>query len=225
MTHFCICYTFVGKHMKNLNIREIRQELGHLDELLAFKQREFVAFGTINCGSRTQYKAEIYDEGIKYFRKAARFRNHPDYIDRLIAHAYRQKGDIQSEYEEWVKLQNVLPDHESHQRLVRDHLIKAKEKLELLKQAKEVKMVRRKTFYLIDGEWVDSEYQKEMKVISIKYDTPAYNELLSLRSEWKEYFGLGTRVLYSPDDLALRVGPEGKEVLSPEDLEEIKKHY
>lgn len=55
------------------------------------------------------HKAKNYDEAIKYFRRAIRF-EHPDYIDRMIAHAFLKKGDVKGSYEEWKRIVKRYPE-------------------------------------------------------------------------------------------------------------------
>ncbi len=65
------------------------------------------------------HKAENYEEAIKYFRRAIRF-PHPDYIDRMIAHAFLKKGDVRGAYEEWKRIVSMHPED----RLSIDHFKK-----------------------------------------------------------------------------------------------------
>ncbi|MBU4377221.1 MAG: tetratricopeptide repeat protein [Candidatus Omnitrophica bacterium] len=81
-----------------------------------------------NLGWIYYHKLKNYEEGIRHFRAAIRYK-HPSYIDRLIAHAYRKEGDIESEYKEWQRCLTVFTDDPYHMQLSREHLEKAKEKL------------------------------------------------------------------------------------------------
>ncbi len=81
-----------------------------------------------NLGWIYYHKLESYDEGVRYFRMAIRMK-HPSYIDRLIAHGYRKKGDIESEYKEWQRCLTVFTDDKYHMDIVKQHLEKAKKKL------------------------------------------------------------------------------------------------
>jgi tetratricopeptide (TPR) repeat protein len=69
-----------------------------------------------------------YDEAIRYFRGAARYK-HPSYIDRLIAHAYRKKGDIEAEYKQWQHCLTIFQNDSYHIDITDKHLRKAQEKL------------------------------------------------------------------------------------------------
>ena len=76
------------------------------------------------------HKAEDYDSAIRYFRRAVKF-EHPHYIDRLIAHAYRKKGDIAAEYKEWQRCLTLFQDASQHHERSRYFLEEARKKLEL----------------------------------------------------------------------------------------------
>lgn len=84
-----------------------------------------------NLGWIYYYKLNHYDEGIRYFRGAARY-NHPSYIDRLIAHAYRKKGDIEAEYKQWQYCLTIFQDDGYHIAIVKEHLQRAEDKLKEL---------------------------------------------------------------------------------------------
>jgi tetratricopeptide (TPR) repeat protein len=81
-----------------------------------------------NLGWVYYHKLQNYDESIKYYRSAIRY-EHPEYIDRLIAHAYRKKGDIVREYEEWLRCEKLYRDNKHHVKIVDRHLKSAREKL------------------------------------------------------------------------------------------------
>lgn len=82
-----------------------------------------------NLGWIYYSKLNNYDESIRCFRSAARYK-HPSYIDRLIAHAYRKKGDIEAEYKQWEHCLTIFQDDSYHIDIVKQHLEKAEEKLE-----------------------------------------------------------------------------------------------
>jgi len=87
-----------------------------------------------NLGWLCYHKLNNYDEGIKYFKAATRYK-HPSYIDRLIAHLYRKKGDIEREYKQWQHCLTVFQDDAYHIDIVKRYLEVAKRKLgELGKQ-------------------------------------------------------------------------------------------
>ncbi len=81
-----------------------------------------------NLGWIYYNKLKNYDEGIRCFRMAIRMK-HPGYIDRMIAHGYRKKGDIESEYKEWQRCLTVFTDDKYHMDIVKQHLDEAKKKL------------------------------------------------------------------------------------------------
>lgn len=66
----------------------------------------------------------FYDEAIRFMRKATRY-EHPDYVDRMIAHIFRYKGDWESSCKEWKRIISIRPDDH----IARRHLIEAEEKL------------------------------------------------------------------------------------------------
>jgi len=73
-------------------------------------------------------KLEDYGEGVRYFKSATRF-EHPSYIDRMIAHAYRKNGDIESEYRQWQYCGTIFQDEDYHLSITDRHLRKAEEVL------------------------------------------------------------------------------------------------
>ena len=81
-----------------------------------------------NIGWTYYHKLKSYDDGIRFFRGALRF-EHPSYIDRLIAHAYRKSGDIESEAKEWKRCLTVFTDDEYHIDISKKHLKEAEQKL------------------------------------------------------------------------------------------------
>jgi Ca-activated chloride channel family protein len=59
-----------------------------------------------------------------------------------------------------------------------------------------MKRVGDKTFYLRDGVWVDSEYDKEkMKTQKIEYASDAYFDLIAQQPELSKYLAIGNRVI------------------------------
>ena len=81
-----------------------------------------------NLGWIYYHKLNNYDEGMRYFSGATRFK-HPSYIDRLIAHAHRKKLDIEAEYRQWQHCLTVFKDDSYHISIVKKHLEEAKKKL------------------------------------------------------------------------------------------------
>jgi len=74
------------------------------------------------------HKLKHYDDAIRYFRGAMRF-EHPSYIDRMVAHAYRKKGDIESEYRQWQRCVAAFPEDDYHQNITLRHMEAARDKL------------------------------------------------------------------------------------------------
>lgn len=83
-----------------------------------------------NVGWIYYHKLENYDEGIRFFRSATRY-EHPAYIDRLIAHAYRKKGDIEAEYRQWQYCLTIFQDNSYHIDIVKKHLARTQQKLQI----------------------------------------------------------------------------------------------
>ena len=75
------------------------------------------------------HKAESYDEAIRFLKKAVQFDSAPTYIDRLIAHAYRNKGDFAGEAAAWKTALVVHPEDEYHIELCRQFLEKCKRRI------------------------------------------------------------------------------------------------
>jgi len=67
------------------------------------------------------HRLEDYDEAIRYFRMGTRF-SHPPHLDRLIAHAYKKKGDLRAAYKEWKRCEAIFVDDEHHQGIVAKQL-------------------------------------------------------------------------------------------------------
>ena len=66
---------------------------------------------------------------------------------------------------------------------------------ESAEQQTTIKRVGRKTFYLKDDFWTDSEYEEKMKVIEIEYGSDKYFDLLAKNKELKKYLAIGTKVI------------------------------
>jgi uncharacterized protein YegL len=59
----------------------------------------------------------------------------------------------------------------------------------------EYKYVDKKTFFLRDGFWTDSEYEPEMKITKVAYGSDEYFDLLSREPEMGKYLALGKKVI------------------------------
>jgi Ca-activated chloride channel family protein len=62
-------------------------------------------------------------------------------------------------------------------------------------QPDRVKHLGDKTFYFLDGFWVDSEYSKEMKIREIKYLSDEYFQILKDKSGLGKYLALGEKLI------------------------------
>jgi Ca-activated chloride channel family protein len=63
-----------------------------------------------------------------------------------------------------------------------------------------IRHVGKKTFYLIDGVWVDRDYKKEMKSATLQYASEEYFKTVAERPELKKYLALGSKVVVVLDD-------------------------
>ncbi len=76
------------------------------------------------------------------------------------------------------------------------------------------------TFYLRDGEWVDSRY-KDQPVIEIRHGSPAYVRLLLGYPQLGPFMTLGDKVLVLFKDKYIRVGENGRTDLTGKALEKL----
>lgn len=89
-----------------------------------------------------------------------------------------------------------------------------------------VESVGGRTFYLIDGVWVDSTYPAEpdpARVITVKYGSDAYFDLLTLRDEMKDILALGTAVKVNLPGALLVIADDGAEQLTDAQREALRK--
>lgn len=114
--HFIQAWSVAGWHMAYNIYHEAKDEdkpkwleagLSFLKEGITQNPRRYELY--FETGWTYFHKAENYDEAIKYFRKSICF-EHPDYIDRMIAHAFLKKGDIDSAYREWQRIVALHPE-------------------------------------------------------------------------------------------------------------------
>jgi tetratricopeptide (TPR) repeat protein len=134
--HFIQAWSVAGWHMAYNIYHEAKSEeekkdwleagLNFLKEGITYNPGRYELY--FETGWTYFHKARDYDEAIKYFRRAIRF-PHPDYIDRMIAHAFFKKGDIQSAYQEWQRIVKLSPKDN----LARDGLKKVEAELKELR--------------------------------------------------------------------------------------------
>jgi tetratricopeptide (TPR) repeat protein len=124
--HFIQVWSVAGWHMAYNIYHEAKDEdkpkwleggLNFLKEGITQNPHRYELY--FETGWTYFHKAQNYDEAIKYFRRCISF-EHPDYIDRMIAHAFLKKGDIESAYREWQRIVALHPED----RLSRDWLEK-----------------------------------------------------------------------------------------------------
>ena len=73
-------------------------------------------------------KTKDYGECIRYFREAAR-REHPQWVDHMLAHSYERAGRIRDAYRVWLKLKRNGSSHPSFERVVDRFLEKLSKRL------------------------------------------------------------------------------------------------
>jgi tetratricopeptide (TPR) repeat protein len=114
--HFIQAWSVAGWHMAYNIYHEAKEEdkprwleagINFLKEGIAHNPNRYELY--FETGWTYFHKAENYDEAIKYFRRAIRF-SHPDYIDRMIAHAFLKKGDLEAAYTEWKRIVRLYPE-------------------------------------------------------------------------------------------------------------------
>ncbi|MEW6355872.1 MAG: VIT domain-containing protein [Planctomycetota bacterium] len=87
--------------------------------------------------------------------------------------------------------------------------------------ARIVKHVGARTFVLVEGVWMDTNYKEGMQTIKVKYGSATYFKLLDAKPEWKEIFLLGDRVAFVVGNQCVMIGEEGAEELSTDQVNEL----
>ena len=86
----------------------------------------------------------------------------------------------------------------------------------------EVRYMGTKTFYLIDGVWIDSEYQEGQETVNIAYGSDAYFKLLDTIPELGKYLSLGEQVIVCwEEDTCLKIGKDGISKADSQELQDI----
>jgi len=85
----------------------------------------------------------------------------------------------------------------------------------------QIKRVGRTTFYLMEGVWVDARYTEGLKTLRVKFGSEAYFQICGRDPELKRLMSVGARVLFVWKGKAIEVGPEGKERVTPQELQEF----
>ncbi|GAK60988.1 vault protein inter-alpha-trypsin domain protein [Candidatus Vecturithrix granuli] len=75
--------------------------------------------------------------------------------------------------------------------------------------SQEIRYVETKTFYQIEGVWIDSEYVDGQPVTNILYGSDAYFKVLDTLPALGKYFALGEKLIVCIDDLCLKIGETG----------------
>jgi hypothetical protein len=81
------------------------------------------------------------------------------------------------------------------------------------------------TFALRDGVWTDVRYKQSTTVVRVKAYSDAYFKLIEAIPDLKEPFSIGDRVMVTGKDVAIELGPTGKEQLSDRELSSIKDRW
>jgi len=134
--HFVEAWELGGWHLaynlhayaKEMPDREkyLEEGIGFLKEGLSRNRSVYDLW--FNLGWVYYNKLGDYDTAIRYFKSAVRY-EHPVYIDRLLAHCYRKKGNLEQEISEWERCLRLHPGNEYHIKIVKKHLERAKKKL------------------------------------------------------------------------------------------------
>ena len=88
---------------------------------------------------------------------------------------------------------------------------------------REIKHVRGRTFYLSDGQWIDSEYNGQTIAMRIGFGSTAYFELLRILPKAAPFISLGEKVTFHYNGLWLRIDPNGQEKLYDTERQKLKK--
>jgi Ca-activated chloride channel family protein len=73
-----------------------------------------------------------------------------------------------------------------------------------------VASVAGKTFYRVDGVWIDQKHVKDMKTVKLEYLSDAYFKLIADKPELGKYFALGGKVIVIDGETAYEVAPAEK---------------
>lgn len=107
--------------------RYIEQGIRFLKEGVSYNQDVYQLY--FDIAFIYDHKLKDYDEAVRWYRKAVEFSQHPIFIDRLIAHSLRKKGNLQGAYQEWLRLKTINPDDTYHQEIVELNLKIVEEEL------------------------------------------------------------------------------------------------
>jgi len=124
--HYVDYWSLAGFHFAwDMVFREKKEEdkekysklgIEYLKEGLSYNPDVYKLY--FDLGFTYDHKLKNYDEAIKWYKKATEFSEHPQYIDRAIAHNLRKKGDLRSAHQEWLKLKELYPNDAYHQEIV-----------------------------------------------------------------------------------------------------------
>jgi Ca-activated chloride channel family protein len=80
---------------------------------------------------------------------------------------------------------------------------------------------RDRAFFNKKGNWVDTDYSKDRKVIDVRRFSRAYFQLMERDDTLGEYLSLGDRVLVNVGDIAIQIEDDGKEEFTDTELNRI----
>ena len=78
-----------------------------------------------------------------------------------------------------------------------------------------VRSIGNRTFFLKDGVWIESTYNRE-ETVKIKVYSSAYFDLLALKPELAPFFSLGEHLIIKIGAIYIEIGPTGAETLTDE---------
>lgn len=87
--------------------------------------------------------------------------------------------------------------------------------------SQEIRYVGTKTFYRIEGVWIDSEYVDGQPVTNILYGSDAYFKLLDAFPALGEYLALGEHLILCIDSLCVKIGATGISEANDRELSRI----
>lgn len=117
---------YYARHDPELQQEFLGEGISFLKEGIVKNRKKFKIYETLAWLYR--HKLEDYDNAIKFF-KAATLIEHPSRIERMMAHMYREKGDLEGEYKQWQRCLTMFNDEPAHMELTRKHLARVKKML------------------------------------------------------------------------------------------------
>jgi Ca-activated chloride channel homolog len=85
--------------------------------------------------------------------------------------------------------------------------------------------VGNRVFSLVGGVWTDAGLKPGTRTITITAYSPAYFDLVTRIDELKQVFALGDQVVVAGRAVAVRIGPDGSERLTPAELSAVERDW